>query len=123
VPIDFTEKTRLAEKICGGSHRNIVGLLGKGYSENLQYYMQMEECDLSLEEYVNHGKVAHRLLAWPTHPWPTDNFEHTNKQNQRVFIIVAILQQILSGLVHIHKHKTIHGNLHPRNGNHVGIDS
>lgn len=118
----FEAKRTLTENVCRGSHRNILRLLGKGFSQNL-YYIEMEECDLSLEDYINHGKVAHGLPTWPTHPWPMDDTEYTYKQQQRVFLIVAILQQLLSGLVHIHKHNAIHGNLHPRNGTHIRITS
>jgi serine/threonine protein kinase len=66
----------------------------------------MDLCDVNLNEYMTSKTTFYDLLDW----------EDSLIQGHRVFLIVAILQQLLSGLQFIHRHRGVHGDLNPQNG-------
>jgi serine/threonine protein kinase len=67
----------------------------------------MEYCELNLDEYIKGGKLGvHGLSDWA----------QVQTRGQRDFIVVAITQQILSGLASIHSLGVEHGCLTPRSG-------
>jgi len=73
----------------------------------LPMHIDMEYCELSLDEYVKGKKTGiHGLQDWA----------QVQIQGLRDFIILAITQQILSGLAAIHNSTTEHGCLTMNNG-------
>jgi serine/threonine protein kinase len=73
------------------------------------YFIDMELCEIDLEEYVQVKKRGIRgLVDWNT----------AITERQREFLIVAILQQLLAGLAFIHKHDLVHRDMAPQNGIH-----
>jgi serine/threonine protein kinase len=72
-----------------------------------------EFCETNLESYINGSGSGFGLMPWAD----------ARSQGKDTFFIVAILQQLLSGLVFIHSHDLIHGFLSPDKGNLFSIKS
>lgn len=89
------------------SHLNIIHLLDHGVLvDKSVYFIDMELCDISLEQYMNGTSAImgfHRLQDW-------------KKLEPNIFLITAIMQQLLSGLAFIHKSGKVHRDLNPKNG-------
>lgn len=67
----------------------------------------MELCDINLEEYLQGKQIGIRgLIDWDT----------ARKERQHQFLIIAIMQQLLSGLAFIHGHDEVHRDMAPQNG-------
>lgn len=94
-------------KLCGGSHQNLISVLEHGRIGNSAFYfIDMELCDINLEEYIQGTKTGIRgLLDW----------DKALEEGQRHFLIVAIMQQLLGGLAFIHSHDEVHRDLVPQN--------
>lgn len=72
------------------------------------YFIDMELCDLNLEEYIRSPATEIQgLLAWGK----------AIVQGDAAFLIWTILQQIVSGLVFVHSCGEVHRDLSPQNGN------
>jgi serine/threonine protein kinase len=87
-------------KLCDGTNDNIVKVIRTGNFENLTFaYIDMELCDLSLEDYIKG--------AWLVYPvnGPPDEFR-----------VWDIMTQIASGLAFVHAKNEIHRDLKPSNG-------
>jgi len=98
----------MIDNFCRTKHNNIVTIFAHGWiqKDSALYYLETEWCDIGLDQYIHtSANAVHGLQRWA-------NVNTT----QRIFIIVAIMQQILSGLDFIHRHAQLHGNLNPRNG-------
>lgn len=67
----------------------------------------MELCEINLEEYIQ-GRVTgiRGLVDWQT----------VFKEGQAEFLILAIFQQLLSGLAFIHGYNEVHRDMAPQNG-------
>lgn len=89
-----------ARTIAQGTPRNIVTVLKHGvYEDSAFYYVDMELCDRSLEEFmVEYGPAA-----------STETRLTTND-------ICGIMAQIAQAVTFIHDQGEMHGNLKPRNG-------
>jgi serine/threonine protein kinase len=89
------------------SHLNVIRLLDHGVLvDESVYFIDMELCDISLEQYINGAGAImgfHRLQNW-------------KKLEPDIFLITAIMQQLLSGLAFIHKSGKVHRDLNPKNG-------
>src|ERR1700736_4374681 len=93
---DIDTQGLVIDKLCNGSHKNIVRVFGHGYLPNSpHYFFDMELCDMSLEDYVfghitdteNKLKVDGPGLVW------------------------AVMTDVVSGLEFIHSHHEIHRDL------------
>lgn len=95
------------EKLCRDKHVNIIDVITHGQLRPAYYFIDMELCDLNLDEYLD-GRITgvYGLLDWAK-----------AKQDHGKFLIVAIMQQLLSGLIFIHEHDEVHRDLNPHNGN------
>jgi serine/threonine protein kinase len=71
------------------------------------YFIDMELCNINLEEYIQGTKAGVRGLI----DWQTACIE-----GQRQFLIFAIMQQLLSGLAFIHDHDEVHRDMALQNG-------
>ena len=111
----INNEVRAVIKICKVEEKsvNIIRVLDHGYlhGPNSSYFIDMELCDLNLEEYIHekNGNIP-GLLDWET----VDSVEGK-------FLIVAIMQQLLNGLIFIHEKDEIHRDLDPKNGDHLSF--
>jgi serine/threonine protein kinase len=65
----------------------------------------MEFCEMNLSEYINGRPTDVGVYGLPQ--W--------DKENPNTFLIIAIFQQLLSGVDHMHKKKIVHRDLDPKN--------
>ena len=85
------------------SHEHIVAILGHGaLGKNNAYFVDMEYCDLTLNEYIRGTRTSIHGLQ---------DYAISIQSAQGSFFICSILQQILSGLVFIHSNGKVHRNL------------
>jgi len=100
------------EKLCKRGHENLIQIYEHGrLRPNLPFYfIDMELCDVNLDEYIR-GDVTgvHGLLDWTK----------AVDEGQGQFQIFAIFQQILIGLTFIHELGEVHRDLTPQNGIHT----
>jgi len=83
-----------------------VSILKAGYLLE-SVYIDIEYCELSLDEYVTSKKTG--IPGLP-------DWTQAEVQGQRDFIVLAIIQQVLSGLASIHNSGVEHGCLTMNNG-------
>jgi serine/threonine protein kinase len=104
---DYKKEVENMKILCNKSHKNIIQYIGDGIiAPTSFYYIDMELCDIDLSKYMNGGNNVigvHGLPSW-------------NKDDPDVFMIVAIMQQLLSGLAFMHKENKVHRDLDPTNG-------
>ena len=94
-------------KLCNGSHSNIITVFSHGEFPNGSYaFIDMELCDLSLDEYIKSK-------------WSVSPVEGPPKEYQ----IWNVMEQIASGLSFIHKNNEIHRDLKPSNGMFSNLNS
>jgi serine/threonine protein kinase len=102
----FKEKLNLINTICkDNAHPNIVDVFDCG-SLDSYYFIDMELSDINLKDYMTSKTNIQGLMDW----------EEALDHGHRVFLIIAILQQLLSGLQFIHSNRGVHGDLNPQNG-------
>jgi len=83
-----------------------TSLTGRG-SLDSYYFIDMELCDINLKDHMTSKTNIQGLMDW----------EEALAQGHRVFLIIAILQQLLSGLHFIQSNRVVHGDLNPQNSN------
>ena len=108
---EIDNEARAINKLCSRAHPNVIKILDHGrFSPSAPtYFIDMELCEVNLEEYIQGTKKGIRgLLDWET----------AKDSGQVPFLIVAIMQQLLSGLAFIHGHDEVHRDLAPPNGIH-----
>ena len=69
------------------------------------YFIDMEYCDLDLDQYIHRDKHVDSLM----------NYKMANNEGHLAFHICAILQQLLCGLEFIHSNRKVHRDLKPKN--------
>jgi serine/threonine protein kinase len=97
---------RTMKQLCTTGHENIVQV----YQQDVLrlttfYFIDMELCDINLDEYLQGRRDLHSLFEWKI------------AEGHGPFLTYTILQEILAGLIFIHDSEDAHMNLHPRNGN------
>ena len=103
----IANEARAITKLCGNSHVNIIHVFDHGYLNSASYFIDMEFCELDLDEYIRGRKTSiYGLLDW----------SKAINRGHAIFLIVAIMQQLLSGLIYIHDHLEVHRDLDPKNG-------
>jgi serine/threonine protein kinase len=110
----ITSELQNIQRICSGKHDNIVRVLGHGSFglDTYTHFIDMELCDLNLEQYIYQG------LEWQAHHTltPKSRFLTTDLTfAQRTIDELQILRQILQGVEYLHSNNKIHRDLHPRN--------
>lgn len=95
-------------------HVNIVNILKHGHLvPDRVYYIDMELCDFSLDEFIHGRRPSKRNgnvgTALPT--FMVENDSMTELSN-----LCTIVADIASGLAFIHCQQYIHGDLNPKNG-------
>lgn len=106
---EILNEARAIDKLCQSSHCNIVTVLSHGRfsATSPLYFIDMELCNLNLEEYLQGRKSGIKgLIDWET----------ADKEGQRQFLILAIMQQLISGLAFIHGYDEVHRDMAPQNG-------
>lgn len=95
-------------KVSQTSHKNIVAVIAH---ETVDRWCRVdtEFCETTLESYINGTGSGFGLMPWAD----------ARRQGKEIFLIVAMLQQLLSGLVFIHSHDHTHGSLSPDKSNTV----
>ena len=88
------------------SHPNIIQAFEHGALDQVNYFIDMELCDLNLREFLRGEKV--KPDDWFLH-WPIEDL------GDRLFFIVALLQEIANGLHFIHAYDQVHRDLKPEN--------
>ena len=106
---DIERETKAIDKLCNGDHPNIIRILAHGdlRPPHVYYYIDMEYCDIDLDQYLRNAKTGiGGLLEWPL----------ALEQGSGIFLIGVIMQQIVSGLHFIHSNNQVHRDLTPQNG-------
>lgn len=110
----IANEARAITILCRNSHVNIIHVFEHGYLNAASYFIDMELCELNLDEYIRGRKTGvYGLLDWA----------EAAKQGYTIFLTVAIMQQLLSGLIFIHHHREVHRDLDPKNGKRSLISS
>ena len=104
---DYRNEVEAMRTLCNKSHTNMIQYIRHGtiVSDSI-YFIDMELCDINLSQYIKGTQNVtgvHGLPIW-------------NKENPDIFLITAIMQQLLSGLAFMHKEGKVHRDLDPRNG-------
>ena len=100
-----------------GKHLHIVEVLNHGDLRNTEYYfIDMELCDLNLDEYIHRQTAPNPLESIPSF---VKNASPPLKAQQ----IWNIMRQIASGLEYMHTLNVVHRDLKPANGDSLAINN
>jgi serine/threonine protein kinase len=94
--------------LCTKGHPNIVEVVAHGHLSMVNYYIDMELCDLSLAELFKRKPKGEGLQDWYLQ-WPIETV------NDRIFFTIALMQELANGLYFIHKHDRVHRDIKPEN--------
>jgi serine/threonine protein kinase len=105
---DIENEVRAITKLCGhDAHPNIVEVLRLGRLVGSPYYfIDMELCDMNLENYIYSNSPKQESLP---------HFVKTAPSSVKASQIWNIMRQIASGVAFIHSHDEVHRDLKPRN--------
>lgn len=109
---DIDNELRAIDKLCKTGHPSIVEVFEYGQlkPDLYFYYIDMELCDFTLEEYI-HGKEVPRLKNWES-----IRSDKLFGAYELKFYVLEIAEEILNGLIFIHRHDEVHRDLSPQNG-------
>jgi hypothetical protein len=107
---DVDNEVRALKKLCQNQHPNIVKVFDYGQlnPDSVVHFIDMELCDVSLENYLM-GQEFPLLLGWKI----------VRDRDEIPAYAYAILQQILNGLLYIHSLHEVHRDVSPHNGIHI----
>jgi serine/threonine protein kinase len=113
----IAEEIAVIVKICMSKHRNIVEVLRHGWFEsNADGYIDMELCDLTLDNYIhNRASLIGQHFDFSNHAplvVSDDCSAHLDLLN-----IWTIINDIAQGLEFIHQQHYTHRDIKPPNGN------
>ena len=104
---DYRNEVEAMKTLCNKSPTNMIQYIDVGMIVSGSiYFIDMELCDFNLSQYIEGTREVtgvHGLPLW-------------NKESPDIFLIIAIMQQLLSGLAFMHKEDKVHRDLDPRNG-------
>ena len=108
---DIEREIRVVQALClPQPHRNIVAVLDHGQLERGFYYLDMELCDLSLDNYINK----------PPTPTMQNDVPHLMSGHiparTKMSHIWDIMEDVSDGTAFIHAHGHAHRDLKPSNG-------
>lgn len=104
---DYRNEVEAMKTLCNKSHINMIQYIDDGaVVSKLKYFIDMELCDINLSQYIEGTESVIGVHGLP--PW--------NKENPDIFLLIAIMQQLLSGLAFMHEKDKVHRDLDPRNG-------
>jgi serine/threonine protein kinase len=103
------DEAKAVALLCMNGEPNIIHVLDHGYLSFTNYYIDMELCDISLAELLKREKRKDGIENWYLQ-WPIENFD------DRVFFILALMQELSNGLYFIHGHNQVHRDIKPENG-------
>ena len=87
-------------------HPNIIQYIQDGMrTPSSICFIDMEFCEMNLEQFIHGTRTVTGTYGLPQ--W--------DKENPDVFLIIAIFQQLLSGLDFIHRKNLIHRDVDPKN--------
>jgi serine/threonine protein kinase len=105
---NIQNEIRAASKLCTPpTHKNIVGMLKHGrFSAAFgRYFLDMELCDLNLEDHLGQLGPTEKILPHLDHlpSW------------MRMQAVWRIIEDISGGVIYIHSNGEIHRDLKPQN--------
>jgi len=140
---DIENEVETISKLCHHSRscKNVVEMLDHGWLDITQtfYFIDMEYCSETLEDRI-HGlskktehnntknsanELANMAFNTQTKPafassnfdsWTHEDLEESPSIELDFESVAEILEDIVSGLIYIHQHKTVHRDLKPANG-------
>ena len=106
------KEVRAIQRLCGaGTHVNIVQVLNHGLLWNHPYYsIDMELCDMSLEDYIHPKSTPGHLNALVPYYVKGGGPESMSQ-------MWTVMSQIAGGVEYIHGEHQIHRDIKPGNGN------
>lgn len=104
----FRNEVRAIETLCDGSHENIITVFrhGRLKTRHAIYFIDMEWCDTSLEDYMSGNKYIPGLLDW----------SKAGIRGKIHYLLDGIMTNVLNGLIYIHDRNEVHRDLTPANG-------
>lgn len=103
--MEIENEIEMIKQLATGTHEHIIEVLSHGYLRTDHYFIHMEYCDIDLDQYIHDRIPVDSLMDYRTAI--TDGYLS--------FYICAILQQLISALVWIRKHRKVHRDLKPKN--------
>ena len=99
-------EVRAIEKLCDGSYPNIITVFRHGLlrPNHAIYFIDMEKCAASLDEYI-HGRQVDGINDW----------QQLKIEDRIEYLIGSILNDVVNGLEVIHRHNEVHRDISPQN--------
>jgi len=99
-----------------GIHNNIITIMDHGWIKDY-YFIDMELCDLTLNDYIQYFKAESGLLTFDVESSASPVFVQKNcSALMRMINIWTIGIHVARGIDFLHKHDQVHRDLKPRNG-------
>jgi serine/threonine protein kinase len=111
---DISNEVRAIEKLCKHGHENLIRVFNHGLLKlnHSIYFIDMELCELNLDEYLHNT-----ITGVPGLP----SWEFGISNGHASFLIFAIVQQIIRAIVFIHDQGEAHRDLAPQNSSFLRV--